>query len=63
MRMKLFDLVITRFSFYHFIETKIPFSEMKRVLKKGGKLIIWDMEATVEELREVNSGIIFIDTV
>ncbi|MCI5919226.1 MAG: methyltransferase domain-containing protein [Roseburia sp.] len=52
-----FDLVITRLSLHHFTNPKKPFSEMKRVLKKGGKLIIWDMEATDESLRETDDKI------
>ena len=41
-----FDLVITRLSLHHFTDPEKPFREMQRVLKKGGKLILWDMEAT-----------------
>lgn len=52
-----FDLVITRLSLHHFISPEIPFNEMQRVLKKGGKLVIWDMVATTEELREINDHI------
>lgn len=52
-----FDLVLTRLSLHHFTEPEIPFHEMKRVLKKGGKLVIWDMEATTESLREINDYI------
>ena len=52
-----FDLVITRLSLHHFVEPEKPFREMQRVLKKGGKLVVWDMEATVAELREVNDAI------
>ena len=52
-----FDLVITRLSLHHFINPKKPFYEMKRVLKKGGKLVIWDMEATDESLRETDDKI------
>ena len=52
-----FDLVMTRLSLHHFTEPEIPFHEMQRVLKKGGKLVIWDMEATTEELREINDYI------
>lgn len=47
-----FDLVITRLSFHHFSEMEQPFSEMYRVLKKGGKLVVIDMEAAEEDLRE-----------
>lgn len=52
-----FDLVITRLSFHHFAEPEKPFQEMKRVLKKGGKLIVWDMEATEEPLRAIDDKI------
>ena len=52
-----FDLVITRLSFHHFISPEKPFQEMQRVLKKGGKLIVWDMEATEEPLRDINDKI------
>ena len=30
---------------------------MQRVLKKGGKLVVWDMEATTKELRDINDSI------
>lgn len=52
-----FDLVITRLSFHHFVNPEKVFYEMKRVLKKGGKLVIWDMEATEESLRQINDEI------
>lgn len=52
-----FDLVITRLSLHHFIEPEKLFCEMQRVLKRGGELVIWDMEATEEELREVDDTI------
>lgn len=52
-----FDLVITRLSLHHFNEPKKFFCEMQRVLKRGGKLVIWDMEATKEELREIDDAI------
>ena len=52
-----FDLVITRLSFHHFDHPKKPFEEMKRVLKKGGKLVVWDMEATEESLRTMDDKI------
>ena len=52
-----FDIVITRLAFHHFINIEAPFLEMKRVLKKGGKLVIWDMEATKEALRETDDSI------
>lgn len=52
-----FDLVITRLSFHHFINPEKPFQEMRRVLKKGGKMVVWDMEAIVEPLREIDDKI------
>ncbi len=52
-----FDLVITRLSLHHFSDPDVPFGEMRRVLKKGGRLVVWDMMATAEELREVNDRI------
>lgn len=52
-----FDLVITRLSLHHFNEPEILFGEMQRVLKHCGKLVIWDMEAAKEELREVDDAI------
>ena len=52
-----FDLVITRLSLHHFTDPSIPFSEMRRVLKVGGKLVVWDMEAVSEELRNMDDKI------
>jgi len=52
-----FDLVITRLSFHHFTNPEKPFQEMQRVLKKGGKMVVWDMEATEESLREIDDKI------
>lgn len=52
-----FDVIVTRLSFHHFSEMEQPFREMCRVLKKGGKLAIIDMEAAPEELRETEDKI------
>ena len=52
-----FDLVVTRLSFHHFDNPEKPFGEMKRVLKKGGKLVVWDMEAAEEPLRTMDDKI------
>lgn len=52
-----FDLVITRLSLHHFDNPEKPFQEMQRVLKKGGRLVVWDMEATEESLREMDDKI------
>ncbi len=47
-----FDAVVSRLAFHHFQDAKTPFREMHRVLKKGGKLVIVDMEAHEEALRQ-----------
>ena len=47
-----FDLVITRLSFHHFTDPEKPFQEMQRVL-----MVVWDMEATEESLREIDDKI------
>lgn len=52
-----FDIVLTRLAFHHFTEIERPFSEMGRVLKPGGKLVVIDMEAADEGLREVEDRI------
>ena len=46
-----------RLSFHHFDNPEKPFEEMKRVLKKGGKMVVWDMEAAEEPLREIDDKI------
>lgn len=52
-----FDIVISRLAFHHFVDIDKPFTEMNRVLKKGGKLVIIDMEAAPEDLRKIEDGI------
>ena len=52
-----FDLVITRLSLHHFAAPEKPFAEMRRVLRKGGRLVVWDMVATEEALRETDDAI------
>lgn len=52
-----FDIVISRLAFHHFLEPELIFSEMKRVLKSGGKLVIWDMSAAAGGLRKINDDI------
>ena len=54
---KYFDIVINRLAFHHFTDMEKPFSEMNRVLKIGGKLVIIDMEAAEESLREIEDKI------
>lgn len=52
-----FDLVFSRLSFHHFPNPKQCFSEMARVLKPGGKLVVIDMEAAEETLRDTEDEI------
>lgn len=52
-----FDVVICRLAFHHFTNIEFPISEMVRVLKPGGKLVIIDMEATTEDLRFIQDKI------
>lgn len=52
-----FDIVFSRLAFHHFTEVEIVFSEMVRVLKPGGKLVMIDMEAADEPLREIEDEI------
>ena len=52
-----FDIVISRLAFHHFPNPKRCFSEMVRVLKTGGKLVVMDMEAAEETLRNTEDEI------
>ena len=47
-----FDVVLSRLAFHHFAEIEAPFAEMARTLSPGGKLVVIDMEAASEALRE-----------
>jgi ubiquinone/menaquinone biosynthesis C-methylase UbiE len=38
-----FDVVITRYSFHHFLDVKKVFDEMLRVCKIGGKIVVVDI--------------------
>ncbi len=44
-----FSMVITRYSFHHFIEPEMVFKEMKRVCKKGGKIMVVDVAIPPEK--------------
>lgn len=48
-----FDVVLSRLAFHHFAEMEAPFAEMARVLRPGGKLVIIDMEAARDDLRNM----------
>ncbi len=52
-----FDAVLSRLAFHHFMDIERPFSEMSRVLKYGGQLVIIDMEAAAEALRGIEDRI------
>ncbi len=52
-----FDIVLSRLAFHHFPDAEMPFSEMRRVLRPGGKLVLIDMEAAEDSLRETEDKI------
>lgn len=52
-----FDIVFSRLAFHHFTDPNVVFSEMVRVLRPGGKLVLIDMEAADEELRTAEDKI------
>lgn len=52
-----FDVVISRLAFHHMLNPERIFSEMKKVLKPSGKLVLIDMEAATEELRNTEDEI------
>jgi len=52
-----FDVVFTSNAFHHFLEMEKPFAEIHRVLKRGGQLVIKDMEASEEALRDIQDRI------
>ena len=52
-----FTIVFSRLAFHHFTNTDNVFSEMVRVLKPGGKLVMIDMEAADEVLRKTEDEI------
>lgn len=52
-----FSIVFSRLAFHHFTDINKAFSEMVRVLKPNGKLILIDMEAADEALRNTEDEI------
>lgn len=47
-----FDIVISRLAFHHFVNPQLIFTEQARVLKPGGKLVLWDMVPANLSLRD-----------
>lgn len=52
-----FSIVFSRLAFHHFTDTDTVFSEMVRVLKPGGMLVMIDMEAADGPLRKTEDEI------
>lgn len=52
-----FDIVFSRLAFHHFPDREPAFSEMVRVVKPGGRVVMIDMEAADEPLRETEDAI------
>lgn len=51
-----FDIVLSRLAFHHFPDRNQPFTEMVRVLKPGRKLVLIDMDAAEEPLRDTEDA-------
>lgn len=47
-----FDIAVSRLAFHHFLSAESVFKEMSRVVKSNGKIVIADMLAKDEPLRE-----------
>ena len=52
-----FTMVLSRLAFHHFLHVEQVFSEMMRVLKPKGRLVLIDMEAEEGTLRETKDRI------
>jgi SAM-dependent methyltransferase len=57
----LFDRVITRFSFHHYLEPLDALSEMKRVVKPGGTLLVCDVAPSAKSQAAFNEWEILRD--
>ena len=51
------DCVLTRLSLHHFDDVESCFADIARVIRKGGKFALIDMEAAPEKKREYNDYI------
>jgi len=49
-----FDIVFTRYSFHHFLDTKKVFDEMLRVCKPNGKIIVVDVALQTQYAKAYN---------
>ncbi len=49
-----FELVMSRLAFHHFIKPSDVFAQMAKVVKVNGKIVIIDMEAREEHLRDIS---------
>lgn len=49
-----FDCVMTRFSFHHFLEPDVALSEIKRVAKPGGTVLVCDVAPEAEAQQMFN---------
>ena len=47
-----FDVVVSRLAFHHFEDAAAVMREMRRVLKEGGRLVVADIAAREEKLRD-----------
>jgi len=49
-----FDIVFSRYSFHHFLDTKKVFDEMLRVCKTNGKIIVVDVALQIKNAKAYN---------
>ncbi len=52
-----YDITVCRLAFHHIPEVARPFSEMVRVTKSGGRVVVIDLEAAEESLRVTQDAI------
>jgi ubiquinone/menaquinone biosynthesis C-methylase UbiE len=49
-----FDCVVTRFSFHHYLDPQLALSEMKRVCRPGGTVLVADVIPSAEAQNQFN---------
>lgn len=49
-----FSLVLTRFSFHHFLNPRAVLAEMKRVCAPGGRVMVWDSVPEADKANAYN---------